>query len=163
MLKLAFNVPKMVFKFYEMDTWFGCGITQLRWFHFIIWTLLFLTNWQRKCWVIVRLVIKTVNFHLRFESQLCGNITQPICYSRNFDQSDGSHLCWLERGWMKFGKGIVDMLQKKTIMSLKSDMIMNTLVDSPPASEASRGVYWNQAQKNFTHPYTEYPWVSVTL
>ena len=33
----------------------------------------------------------------------------------------------------------------------------------PPASEASRGVYWNQAQKNFTHPYTEYPWVSVTL
>ena len=23
----------------------------------------------------------------------------------------------------------------------------------PPASEA----YWNQAQKNFTHPYTEYP------
>jgi hypothetical protein len=33
----------------------------------------------------------------------------------------------------------------------------------PPASEASRGVYWNQAQKNFPHPYTEYPWVSVTL
>ena len=32
-----------------------------------------------------------------------------------------------------------------------------------PASEASRGVYWNQAQKNFTHPYMEYPWVSVTL
>ena len=27
----------------------------------------------------------------------------------------------------------------------------------PPASEASRGVYWNQAQKNFTHQYTEYP------
>ena len=26
----------------------------------------------------------------------------------------------------------------------------------PPASEASRGVYWNQGQKNFTHPYTEY-------
>ena len=26
-----------------------------------------------------------------------------------------------------------------------------------------RGVYWNQAQKNFTQPYTEYPWVSVTL
>ena len=25
------------------------------------------------------------------------------------------------------------------------------------------GVFWNQAQKNFTHPYTEYPWVSVTL
>ena len=25
------------------------------------------------------------------------------------------------------------------------------------------GVYWNQAQKNFTHPYTEYYWVSVTL
>ena len=24
----------------------------------------------------------------------------------------------------------------------------------PPASEASRGVYWNQAQTNFTHPYT---------
>ena len=24
-------------------------------------------------------------------------------------------------------------------------------------------VFWNQAQKNFTHPYTEYPWVSVTL
>ena len=33
----------------------------------------------------------------------------------------------------------------------------------PPASEASRGVYRNQAQKNFTHLYTEYPWVSVTL
>ena len=33
----------------------------------------------------------------------------------------------------------------------------------PPASEASRGVYWNQAKKNFTHPHTEYPWVSVTL
>ena len=33
----------------------------------------------------------------------------------------------------------------------------------PPTSEASRRVYWNQAQKNFTHPYTEYPWVSVTL
>ena len=33
----------------------------------------------------------------------------------------------------------------------------------PPASEARRGVYWYQAQKNFTHPYTEYPWVSVTL
>ena len=33
----------------------------------------------------------------------------------------------------------------------------------PPASEASMGVYWNQAQKNFTQPYTEYPWVSVTL
>ena len=33
----------------------------------------------------------------------------------------------------------------------------------PPASKASRGVYWNQAQKNFTHQYTEYPWVSVTL
>ena len=27
----------------------------------------------------------------------------------------------------------------------------------------SRGVYWNQAQKIFIHPYTEYPWVSVTL
>ena len=24
-------------------------------------------------------------------------------------------------------------------------------------------VFWNQAQKNFTHPHTEYPWVSVTL
>ena len=34
---------------------------------------------------------------------------------------------------------------------------------NPPASEASRGVYWNQAQKNFTHMCTEYPWVSVTL
>ena len=33
----------------------------------------------------------------------------------------------------------------------------------PPASEASRGVYWSQAQKNFTHLYTEYPWVSETL
>ena len=33
----------------------------------------------------------------------------------------------------------------------------------PPASLASSGVYWNQAQKNFTHLYTEYPWVSVTL
>ena len=33
----------------------------------------------------------------------------------------------------------------------------------PPAIEASRGVYWNQAQKKFTHPYTEYPWVSVSL
>ena len=33
----------------------------------------------------------------------------------------------------------------------------------PPVSKASRGVYWNQAQKSFTHPYTEYPWVSVTL
>ena len=31
----------------------------------------------------------------------------------------------------------------------------------PLASEASRGVYWNQAQKNFAHPYTEYPWVSM--
>ena len=30
----------------------------------------------------------------------------------------------------------------------------------PPASEASRGVYWNQTQKIFTHRYT---WVSVTL
>ena len=29
--------------------------------------------------------------------------------------------------------------------------------DYPPASEASRGVYWDQTQKNFTHPYTEYP------
>ena len=37
------------------------------------------------------------------------------------------------------------------------------LIIYPPASEASRGVYWNQAQKNFAHPYTEYPWVSVTL
>ena len=27
----------------------------------------------------------------------------------------------------------------------------------PPVSEASRGVYLNQAQKNFTHPYTEQP------
>ena len=33
----------------------------------------------------------------------------------------------------------------------------------PPASEASRGFYFNQVQKKFTHPYTEYPWVSVTL
>ena len=35
----------------------------------------------------------------------------------------------------------------------------------PPASKASRGVYWNLAQKNSTHPYTEYEyaWVSVTL
>ena len=24
-------------------------------------------------------------------------------------------------------------------------------------------VYWNQAQKSFTHPYAECPWVSVTL
>ena len=32
-----------------------------------------------------------------------------------------------------------------------------------PVSEASRGVYWNQAHKNFTHPYTEYLWVSVSL
>ena len=32
-----------------------------------------------------------------------------------------------------------------------------------PTSEANRGVYWNQAHKNFTHPYTGYPWVSVTL
>ena len=31
------------------------------------------------------------------------------------------------------------------------------------ADLASRGVYWNQAQKNVTHPYTEYPWVSVAL
>ena len=30
-----------------------------------------------------------------------------------------------------------------------------------PASEASRGVYWNQAQKNFTHPYIANPWVSL--
>ena len=27
----------------------------------------------------------------------------------------------------------------------------------------SGGVFWNQAQKNFTHLYTEYPWLSVTL
>ena len=33
--------------------------------------------------------------------------------------------------------------------------------DYPTASKASWGVYWNQAQKNFSHPYTEYPWVSV--
>ena len=32
-----------------------------------------------------------------------------------------------------------------------------------PASKASKGVYWNQAQKNVTHLYTEYPWVSVIL
>ena len=25
----------------------------------------------------------------------------------------------------------------------------------PPASKASGGVYWNQGQKNFTHPYTD--------
>ena len=29
----------------------------------------------------------------------------------------------------------------------------NLLLSYPPASEASRGVYWNQAQQNFTHPY----------
>ena len=33
----------------------------------------------------------------------------------------------------------------------------------PSASEGSKGDYLSQAQKNFTHPYTEYPWVSVTL
>ena len=37
------------------------------------------------------------------------------------------------------------------------------LLGYPPASEVSRGVYWNQAQKNFPHPYTEYPRVSVSL
>ena len=26
---------------------------------------------------------------------------------------------------------------------------------NPPASEVSRGVYWNQVQKNFPHPYSE--------
>ena len=34
---------------------------------------------------------------------------------------------------------------------------------NPPVSGVSRGVYWNQAQKIFTHQYTEYPWVFVTL
>ena len=33
----------------------------------------------------------------------------------------------------------------------------------PAASKASRGVFWNQAQKNFTHPYIEYPWVSIFI
>ena len=40
---------------------------------------------------------------------------------------------------------------------------MNISFVYPPASEASRGVNWNQAQINFTHPYTEFPWVTVTL
>ena len=41
--------------------------------------------------------------------------------------------------------------------------IQTTSKDYPPASEESRGVYWNQTQKNLSHPYTEYPGVSVTL
>ena len=28
------------------------------------------------------------------------------------------------------------------------------VITYPSASEASSPVYWNQAQKNFTHPYT---------
>ena len=40
----------------------------------------------------------------------------------------------------------------------KNTVIVFLLMDYyPPASEASRGVYWNQVQENFTHPYTEYP------
>ena len=39
----------------------------------------------------------------------------------------------------------------------------NNVIFYPPASKASRWVYWNQAQKNFSHPDTGYPWVSVTL
>ena len=34
-------------------------------------------------------------------------------------------------------------------------LIIFNLKCYPPASEASRGVYWNQAQKNFTHPYSK--------
>ena len=37
------------------------------------------------------------------------------------------------------------------------------LYTNPLSSEASRGVFWNQAQKNYAYLYTEYPWVSVTV
>ena len=40
-------------------------------------------------------------------------------------------------------------------------------VNYRPASEARRGVYWNQEQKNFTHPYTfflqKWPLLKVNL
>ena len=51
------------------------------------------------------------------------------------------------------------------ISATLNSVYLDTNLEScyPPGSEASRGVFWNQAQKNFTHTYTEYPWVSVTL
>ena len=47
------------------------------------------------------------------------------------------------------------------ILQVGSDLLF--LCSYPPTREARRGVYWNPAQQNFTHPYTEYPWVSDSL
>ena len=62
-------------------------------------------------------------------------------------------------GMKKNGKIKISPLNYASVLKKKEKKIWN----NPPASEASREVYWNQAQKNFTHPYTEYPWVSVAL
>ena len=63
-------------------------------------------------------------------------------------------LSWLDKNYN---------FQNILILILKFEISISGLKIYPLASEANRGVYWNQAQKNLTHPYTEYPWVSVTL
>ena len=40
---------------------------------------------------------------------------------------------------------------------LLNNIYLNIIELLSPASEASMGVDWNQAQKNFTHLHTEYP------
>ena len=53
--------------------------------------------------------------------------------------------------------------QSINVNTLVSFCLIIYLSSNPPASEASRGVYWNQAQKKFARPYTEYTLVSVSL
>ena len=104
---------------------------------------------QRKCQVVFK------------KMQICQNWKLKLIIGRNWPFISPNSLSIVTQSCVTFSPWQMQSPTMPLPLVVPKPESIKTKIHYPPASEAFRKVHWNQAQKNFTLPYTEYPWVSV--